>query len=105
MQVDIALSLMLLLKLEMLDVNGADVVERVNAKFANSFGSYLSPIFSKRLRSSSNIDFFVKNDFKISDGFTSSSSSSKYFGRLENVAGGGVGGDGVDGVDVRQPGL
>lgn len=67
------------------------VVERFNVKFENSFGSYFSPIFSKRLRSSSKIDFFVKNDFKISDGFTSFTSSSKNLCRLENVADAGDG--------------
>lgn len=82
---------MLELKFEMPDVSV--VVERFNVKFENSFGSYFSPIFSKRLRSSSNIDFFVKNDFRISDGFTSFTSSSKNLWRLENVVGAG---DGVD---------
>lgn len=78
--------MLLLLKFEMPDVNG---VGRFNVKFENSFGSYFSPIFSKRLRSSSNIDFFVKNDFKISDGLTSFTSSSKNLWRFEDVVGAG----------------
>lgn len=81
---------MLVLKLEMPDDS---VVERFNDKFENSLGSYFSPIFSKRLRSSSNIDFFVKNDFKISDGFTSFTSSSKNLCRLANVLDAGDGDD------------
>lgn len=81
---------MLLLKLEMPDVS---VVERFNVKFENSFGSYFSPIFSNRLRSSSNIDFFVKNDFKISDGLTSFTSSSRNLCRLANVVDAGDGDD------------
>lgn len=88
--VDSALSLMFEFKLDMLDVNG---VGRFNAKFENSLGSYFSPIFSRRLKSSSNIDFFVKNDFKMSDGFTSFTSSSRNLCRLENVV---VAGDDVD---------
>lgn len=92
---------MLLLKLEMPDDR---VVERFNVKFENSFGSYFSPIFSKRLRSSSNIDFFVKNDFKMSDGFTSFTSSSKNLCRLENVADAGDGdGDGDSLTDGCLP--
>lgn len=37
-------------------------------KFAKSRGSYLSPMFSNRLRSSSNIDFLASTDLTISDG-------------------------------------
>lgn len=83
-------SLIFVLKLAMPDDS---VVERFNVKFENSFGSYFSPIFSKRLRSSSNIDFFVRNDFKISDGLTSFTSSSKNLCRLANVLDAGDGDD------------
>lgn len=89
---------MLVLKLEVPDDRE---VERFNGKFENSFGSYFSPIFSKRLRSSSKIDFFVKNDFKISDGFTSFTSSSKNLWRLENVVDAGDG----DGDSLIEGGL
>lgn len=61
------------------------VVVTVRFKFKKSFGSYFSPIFSNRLKSSSNIDFFDKTDFKISDGFTSFTSSSRNLCRLEKL--------------------
>lgn len=44
--------------------------------FLKSRGSYFSPMFSKRRRSSSKIDFFASTDLTISDGFTSCMSNS-----------------------------
>lgn len=55
-------------------------------KLLKSFGSYFSPIFSKRLRSSSNIDFLANTDLTMSDGFTSWTSSSRNLWRLAKLA-------------------
>lgn len=67
----------------------------VRLKFKKSFGSYFSPMFSRRLKSSSKMDFFDRTDFKISDGLTSLTSSSRNLCRLEKL-------DVDDGVDGSQ---
>lgn len=48
-------------------------------------GSYLSLMFSNRLRSSSNIDLRDSTDFTMSDGGTSCTSSSRNLCRNEDV--------------------
>lgn len=70
----------------------------VRLKLTKSFGSYFSPMFSSRLKSSSNIDFFDKTDFKISDGFTSFTSSSRNLCRLEKL----LADDGVVGFSLSD---
>lgn len=54
-------------------------------KFTSTPGSYLSPMFSSRLRSSSKMDFRDSSDLTMSDGGTSFTSSSRNLCRKEEV--------------------
>lgn len=61
------------------------VVTGFFGKFTSTPGSYLSPMFSSRLRSSSKMDFRDSSDLTMSEGGTSLTSSSRNLCRKEDV--------------------